>query len=171
MPKLNLMLVCFLMFQRAFCAYCHDRIWGLGRQGFKCTQCKLLIHKKCHKLIRVGCDVRQVRELERELESSHGRSSSGPSAPVDFLRPGNGATTEVIDDSNEVSPIEPSAGGAEGSGEGGDSKAISLDDFDLIRVIGRGSYAKVLMVELKKTKRIYAMKVIKKELVTDDEVR
>lgn len=48
--------------------------------------------------------------------------------------------------------------------------AISLNDFELIRVIGRGSYAKVLMVELKKTKRIYAMKVIKKELVTDDEV-
>ena len=47
---------------------------------------------------------------------------------------------------------------------------ISLNDFELIRVIGRGSYAKVLMVELKKTKRIYAMKVIKKELVTDDEV-
>lgn len=41
----------------------------------------------------------------------------------------------------------------------------------MIRVIGRGSYAKVLMVELKKTKRIYAMKVIKKALVTDDEVR
>ena len=47
---------------------------------------------------------------------------------------------------------------------------ISLNDFELIRVIGRGSYAKVLMVELKKTRRIYAMKVIKKELVTDDEV-
>ena len=47
---------------------------------------------------------------------------------------------------------------------------VSIDDFELIRVIGRGSYAKVLMVELKQTKRIYAMKVIKKELVTDDEV-
>ena len=47
---------------------------------------------------------------------------------------------------------------------------ISLADFNLIRVIGRGSYAKVLMVELKRTERIYAMKVIKKELVTDDEV-
>ena len=46
---------------------------------------------------------------------------------------------------------------------------VSLADFDLIKVIGRGSYAKVLMVELKATKRIYAMKVIKKELVTDDE--
>ena len=49
-------------------------------------------------------------------------------------------------------------------------KAISIDHFDLIRVIGRGSYAKVLMVELKETRRLYAMKVIKKELVTDDEV-
>ena len=48
-------------------------------------------------------------------------------------------------------------------------KQYSLDDFELIRVIGRGSYAKVLMVELKKTRRIYAMKVIKKALVTDDE--
>lgn len=40
-----------------------------------------------------------------------------------------------------------------------DRRQYSLSDFDLIRVIGRGSYAKVLMVELKKTKRIYAMKV------------
>lgn len=48
-------------------------------------------------------------------------------------------------------------------------KQYSLDDFELIKVIGRGSYAKVLMVELKKTRRIYAMKVIKKALVTDDE--
>lgn len=39
------------------------------------------------------------------------------------------------------------------------TRQYSLNDFELIRVIGRGSYAKVLMVELKKTKRIYAMKV------------
>lgn len=53
--------------------------------------------------------------------------------------------------------------------EPGTQRQYSLNDFELIRVIGRGSYAKVLMVELKKTKRIYAMKVIKKALVTDDE--
>ena len=44
-----------------------------------------------------------------------------------------------------------------------------MADFDLIRCIGLGSYAKVLMVELKKTGRLYAMKVIKKELLTDNE--
>ena len=73
-----------------------------------------------------------------------------------------------LDENNEVSPIEPSTGATSGEAN---RQAISLADFDLIRVIGRGSYAKVLMVELKNTKRIYAMKVIKKELVTDDEVR
>lgn len=45
-----------------------------------------------------------------------------------------------------------------------------MDDFDVLKVIGRGSYAKVLMVELKSTKQIYAMKVIKKALVMDEEV-
>lgn len=59
--------------------------------------------------------------------------------------------------------------GAEELLEPGTQRQYSLNDFELIRVIGRGSYAKVLMVELKKTRRIYAMKVIKKALVTDDE--
>lgn len=45
----------FFYFKRAFCAFCHDRIWGLGRQGFKCIQCKLLVHKKCHKLVQKPC--------------------------------------------------------------------------------------------------------------------
>lgn len=51
------------------------------------------------------------------------------------------------------------------------SQGLGLGDFDLIRVIGRGSYAKVLLVRLKKNDQIYAMKVVKKELVHDDEVR
>lgn len=151
--------------RRAFCAYCHDRIWGLGRQGFKCTQCKLLVHKKCHKLIKVGCDSKNVRELEQQFESAHGRinSGSGSIGGVPSQRHGNGASAadhSMDDTNNEVSPIE-----ASNNTEG----RISLADFNLIRVIGRGSYAKVLMVELKRTERIYAMKVIKKELVTDDE--
>ena len=74
--------MCFflLYFQRAYCAYCHDRIWGLGRQGFKCTQCKLLVHKKCHKLIRVACDVTDVANLplHRRQTSSIGSANGTP---------------------------------------------------------------------------------------------
>ena len=46
---------------------------------------------------------------------------------------------------------------------------MSLQDFKLLYVIGRGSYAKVLQVEHVRTGKVYAMKVIKKELVQDEE--
>jgi serine/threonine protein kinase len=49
------------------------------------------------------------------------------------------------------------------------SKQICLDQFELVKVIGRGSYAKVFLAEYKKTKKCYAMKVIKKAIVNDDE--
>ena len=70
---------------------------------------------------------------------------------------------EIMDKTpTKVSPIEPTK-------ESVESQTLSMADFDLIRCIGIGSYAKVLMVELKKTRRLYAMKVIKKELLTDNE--
>ena len=71
--------------QRAFCAFCNDRIWGLGRQGFKCTQCKLLIHKKCHKLIRVNCDAKTVSAYEssrgQQQHEKQGSIGSGNGTP------------------------------------------------------------------------------------------
>jgi len=145
--------------RKAFCAFCHDRIWGLGRQGFKCVQCKLLIHKKCHKLCRIVCDAVQVAALPgRALNHSENVT------PEQSMLPG----PPELPDPVMTGPEDQPEGGTMG-GSGGGSNMVSLADFDLIKVIGRGSYAKVLMVELKSTKRIYAMKVIKKELVTDDE--
>jgi len=146
--------------RKASCAYCHDRIWGLGRQGFKCIQCKLLIHKKCHKLCRVVCDVVQVASLP-----GRGHNSSENVTPEQSLLP-------APDISLHAEPVLVAEDAPEGSGANSgqaNSNMVSLADFDLIKVIGRGSYAKVLMVELRSTRRIYAMKVIKKELVTDDE--
>ncbi|KAB0804114.1 hypothetical protein PPYR_01084 [Photinus pyralis] len=52
--------------RRAFCAFCHDRIWGLGRQGFKCIQCKLLVHKKCHKLVQIPCTNEHIEPIIKE---------------------------------------------------------------------------------------------------------
>jgi serum/glucocorticoid-regulated kinase 2 len=41
--------------------------------------------------------------------------------------------------------------------------APSLDDFELLRLIGTGSFAKVLLVRHKDTGQLFAMKVLKKE--------
>uniref|UniRef100_A0A672K9R2 protein kinase C n=1 Tax=Sinocyclocheilus grahami TaxID=75366 RepID=A0A672K9R2_SINGR len=138
--------------RRAHCAICTDRIWGLGRQGYKCINCKLLVHKKCHKLVIVECG-RQVIQ-----DPMIGRIDPG-STPSEHADQDVGGLI--------FSLSIPQAVGSRDSGKAVSS--LGLTDFDLLRVIGRGSYAKVLLVRLKKTERIYAMKVVKKELVNDDE--
>jgi len=154
--------------RKAFCAYCHDRIWGLGRQGFKCTQCKLLVHKKCHKLIKVRCDTDAVSQLHGRQPSTGSGTSLGTSQGAESLPP-TSTNKPVENVSPGIYPEQEIPSGGEQEPQQAKGQVISIDDFDLIRVIGRGSYAKVLMVELKKTKRLYAMKVMKKEMVTDDE--
>eukprot|EP01118_Nematostelium_gracile_P014786 TRINITY_DN5840_c0_g1_i1.p1 TRINITY_DN5840_c0_g1~~TRINITY_DN5840_c0_g1_i1.p1 ORF type:complete len:347 (-),score=82.70 TRINITY_DN5840_c0_g1_i1:720-1760(-) len=42
---------------------------------------------------------------------------------------------------------------------------ITVDDFKPIRVVGKGTFAKVMMVQKKDTNRLYAMKIIKKDAV------
>jgi serine/threonine protein kinase len=42
-----------------------------------------------------------------------------------------------------------------------------VNDFDLIKVIGRGSYGKVLKVKHKGTGQVYAMKVLNKKVILD----
>ncbi|XP_066297520.1 protein kinase C iota type-like isoform X13 [Branchiostoma lanceolatum] len=207
--------------RRAFCAYCADRIWGLGRQGYKCISCKLLVHKKCHKLVKLACGGPMVSNRSPDTSLAMVNSLSHPSPRVDksprssrsqnytvtvfdgdyeFVlyggqqeASGHNHSTSLpsIDKENDenippkktksTSPASrrrhrdlshfndySEAVGREAT-SGGSDQHIGLDEFDLMRVIGRGSYAKVLMVRLRKTQRIYAMKVVKKELVNDDE--
>lgn len=45
------------------------------------------------------------------------------------------------------------------------NKNLSINDFMLLSVIGKGSYAKVLLVKKKDTNEILALKVLKKEMV------
>ena len=46
------------------------------------------------------------------------------------------------------------------------SKKVTLDDFTLLTVLGKGTYAKVVLVKKKDTEKIYAMKIIKKSRIS-----
>mmetsp|Transcript_28012 Transcript_28012/g.78346 ORF Transcript_28012/g.78346 Transcript_28012/m.78346 type:complete len:647 (+) Transcript_28012:89-2029(+) len=45
------------------------------------------------------------------------------------------------------------------------SGKVNVNDFELLQVVGRGNFGKVMQVRKKDTKRIYAMKVLRKEAV------
>ncbi|OHS99694.1 AGC family protein kinase [Tritrichomonas foetus] len=47
-------------------------------------------------------------------------------------------------------------------------KRVSLDDFEFIRVIGRGSYGKVSLVRYKENGKLYALKSMSKRLLAED---
>lgn len=47
------------------------------------------------------------------------------------------------------------------------NEEITIEDFTLLNVIGKGTYAKVILVKHKKTGSIYAMKILKKKYIAE----
>lgn len=137
--------------RRAFCALCKVRIWGLGRQGFKCIQCKLLVHKKCHKAVNIPCSIDHSRDTlphEHASQENNGdmqhdvtqtiksnqhqdslRDSEYNESPPDVT----GEAVPVEDPNRPLEDLEP-----------GSQRQYSLNDFDLFRVIGRGDRKSVV---------------------------
>ncbi|XP_076860511.1 protein kinase C zeta type isoform X1 [Brachyhypopomus gauderio] len=157
--------------RKAHCGHCSERIWGLGRQGYKCINCRLLVHKRCHKLVPLTCHrhmdpVMPSQEPQVDEKTGEEEVELPPEEPEDTDRIPFLAHSRAVDKSEDSEDLNAVVDGMEGIQI---SEGLGLSDFDLIRVIGRGSYAKVLLVRLKKTEHVYAMKVVKKELVHDDE--
>lgn len=42
------------------------------------------------------------------------------------------------------------------------SNSITIDDFSILKVVGKGAYGKVLLVKKNNDQKVYAMKVLKK---------
>ncbi|CAD5212725.1 unnamed protein product [Bursaphelenchus okinawaensis] len=138
--------------KRADCALCQDSIWGIGKGGLKCVDCGMFVHKRCHKFVRKFC----TKEV-----------GNYPQTPV--------IQKTTVPASEQVSPINGKTKGFEARIEAEQINGQKrpqhngLDDFNMLKVIGRGSYAKVVQAEHKVTKQIYAIKIIKKSMFLEED--
>ncbi|KAL5238840.1 hypothetical protein ACI65C_006250 [Semiaphis heraclei] len=149
--------------RRALCTFCcQDQFQGSGHQELNCTRCILEENLNSQQLDESTCSNDSVVGDDTEGDCQTSLSTLCSDTALMDLRDVSDQN-DVLDQPGDPVIIENSDAG---DAEVGVSCQYSFDDFEPIKVIGRGSYAKVLMVEHKKTQRVFAMKVIKKEFVS-----
>ncbi|CAH1784212.1 unnamed protein product [Owenia fusiformis] len=153
-----------------FCEHCGTMLYGLFRQGLKCQLCGLNCHKRCEKHVPNLCGVKQkmlVAALQEVKRPGPGTKRSEPK---------DGATVQEEEDSDndayeplwtDIEP--PQTPTSQAPTPARRVKKFEAKEFNFLKVLGKGSFGKVMLAELKGTGTYYAVKALKKEVVLEDD--
>ncbi|XP_024602102.1 protein kinase C delta type isoform X2 [Neophocaena asiaeorientalis asiaeorientalis] len=148
-----------------FCDHCGSLLWGLVKQGLKCEDCGMNVHHKCQTKVANLCGINQklLAEALNQVTQRPARRSDSETAE-----------TVGIYQNFEKKPGV-SGDDVPGTGTYGkiweSSTKCSIENFTFIKILGKGSFGKVLLAELKGKKEFFAIKALKKDVVLiDDDV-
>uniref|UniRef100_A0A1I8ENL6 protein kinase C n=1 Tax=Wuchereria bancrofti TaxID=6293 RepID=A0A1I8ENL6_WUCBA len=182
-----------------FCDHCGSLLYGLFKQGLKCEVCGVVCHHKCQRYMPNLCGVNQKQLSQALFEikrGAHGQTSApagfgamtlsvGSNVPMEsrsisssssngsacsgykfpdrfkaFFRYHNYNLDNHSDNEEYINAPWSTADGI---------KKYGLHHFNVCKVLGKGSFGKVLLVELKNKDEYYAMKCLKKDVILEDD--
>ncbi|XP_035242779.1 protein kinase C delta type-like isoform X1 [Anguilla anguilla] len=165
-----------------FCDHCGSLLWGLVKQGLKCEECAMNVHQKCQSKVANMCGINQ--KLLAEALNQVGKKSSQKPDPDPFSSgiyqdfsmsqegdgpadsPPYGKLWEGISPS-----ISPGPAPTPTPSHTLQKTHLGIENFVFHKVLGKGSFGKVLLAELKGHGQFFAVKALKKDVVLmDDDV-
>ncbi|XP_022109697.1 protein kinase C delta type-like isoform X1 [Acanthaster planci] len=158
----------FTYMSPTFCDHCGTMLYGLFRQGVRCEDCNVNIHHKCKKNVPNLCGINQklmaaaIHEVEEKKRIA---ASKGAAVSPETLH----------DDSDDDEAIYEPLWQAVAPPDKEDKapppapKLYKIEDFTLVKVLGKGSFGKVMLAQCKGTDKYYAIKALKKDVVLEDD--
>uniref|UniRef100_A0A665WH24 Protein kinase C n=1 Tax=Echeneis naucrates TaxID=173247 RepID=A0A665WH24_ECHNA len=131
-----------------FCDHCGSLLWGIVRQGLHCKICKMNVHIRCKGNVAPNCGVNSV-ELANTL-AEMGLQAGG-------LAKRNSLVMKAPSERRESTKTQQQ------------TTRLGISEFTFLQVLGKGSFGKVMLARLNDKERVFAVKVLKKDIILQDD--